>query len=123
MKIAIPSTGKSLDSLANNQFGRSQYFIIFETESSSYNVIDNIGISMQGGAGIKSAQLIVDSGASVLITAHCGQNAADVLKASGVRIIKAVPTTVKNLITFFEDDKLEELTEIHNGHFQGGKQV
>lgn len=121
MKIAVPSREKRLESLVNNQFGRSQYFIIFDTESLKYEVIDNAAVSMQGGAGIKAAQTIVDSGAKILITSHCGQNAADVLKASGVKIMKAVPTTVINLITFFEDNKLEELTEIHDGHFQGGK--
>jgi len=121
MKIAIPSNEKNLESLVNNQFGRSQYFIIFDTESSTYEAIDNSAISIQGGAGIKAAQSIVDSGAKALITSYCGQNAADVLNASGVKIMKAVPTTVMNLITFFEDNQLEELTEIHDGHFYEGK--
>ncbi len=121
MKIAIPSTDKTLESAVSNQFGRSQYFIVFDTETSKYDVIDNTGVGMQGGAGIKAAQLIVDSGAKVLITNHCGQNAADVLKTGEINIMKAVPSTVMNLITLYEDNKLEELTEIHDGHFHGGK--
>lgn len=121
MKIAIPSNDKTLEGMVNNQFGRSPYFIIFDTESSTFEAIDNSAVSLQGGAGIKAAQSIVDSGAKALITSHCGQNAADVLKAGGVKIMKAVPTTIMNLITYFEHNHLEEFTDIHDGHFNGGK--
>lgn len=121
MKIAIPSEGKGLDSLINQNFGRTETFILVDSKDMSYKIIDNSAARAQGGAGIKAAQTIVDSGADAIIAFRCGQNAADVLEAGGVRIYKASPGTVGDAVEMFNSGILEELTEIHPGfHNHGG---
>jgi len=121
LKIAIPSEGKSLDSRINQNFGRAETFILVNTKDMSYKVIDNAASDAQGGAGIKAAQTIVDSGAEAIITFRCGKNAADVLEAGGIKIYKASPGTVIDAVEMFNSGILEELTEIHDGfHNHGG---
>lgn len=120
MKIAVPSEEKRLESNVNQSFGRTEYFVVAESETLEFEVIDNQAVSSQGGAGIKAAQAVADSGANVVITFHCGQNAADVLKAADIKIMKAVPGTVTEMIEKYKAGELAELTEIHPGYHQHG---
>lgn len=122
MKIAIPSEGKKLDSAVCQSFGRTSYFILVDTDTQNFTVLDNEATAAQGGAGIKAAQTIVDSGAKAVVTFHCGENAANVLKAANIKILKAVPSTVKETIERFKNGKLSELTEIHAGYHGGSNQ-
>ncbi|MCH4239217.1 MAG: NifB/NifX family molybdenum-iron cluster-binding protein [Oscillospiraceae bacterium] len=122
MKIAIPSEGKELGSAVCQSFGRTIYFILVDTDTQNFTVLDNEATAAQGGAGIKAAQAIVDSGAEAVVTFHCGENAADVLKAANIKILKAVPATVREIVEKFKKDKLSELTEIHAGYHGGGSQ-
>ncbi|WHH58387.1 NifB/NifX family molybdenum-iron cluster-binding protein [Petroclostridium sp. X23] len=116
MKIAMPCSEKSIDSQVNQTFGRSPFFIIVDSDTIAYDAIENPAMNASGGAGIQAAQTIVDSGAQALITARCGQNASDVLKPAGVKLYKAIPGTVKQLVEAFKDGKLEELNDIHPGY-------
>ena len=120
MKIAIPSEGKDLGSAVCQSFGRTTYFILADTDTQNFTVLNNEAAAAQGGAGIKAAQSIADSGAKAVVTFHCGENAADVLKAANIKILKAVPATVKEIIDKFKNDELSELTEIHAGYHGSG---
>lgn len=116
MKIAVPAESKALDSDVCQSFGRTYYFVVVDSQTHEYEVVDNQAASSEGGAGIKAAQAVVDSGAEVVITFHCGQNAADVLKAADIKIMKAVPGTVSEMVQKYEAGELNELTQIHPGH-------
>ncbi|MCI1966365.1 MAG: NifB/NifX family molybdenum-iron cluster-binding protein [Oscillospiraceae bacterium] len=121
MKLAIPSDGKLLSSPVSRSFGRTSYFIVADTEATDFTVIDNAAAAAQGGAGIKAAQSIADSGAEIVVTFHCGQNAADVLKDAGIKILKATAGTAADQIEAFKKGSLQELTEIHAGYHGGHK--
>ena len=97
MKIAIPTEEKTIESNVSQSFGRTYYFVVADTETLEFEVIDNQAASSQGGAGIKAAQAVVDSGADAVVTFHCGQNAADVLKAADIKILKAILGTVSDI--------------------------
>ncbi len=122
MKIIIPVESKTSDTPVCPSFGRTPFFMLFDTETQKYDFIDNAAANSQGGAGIKAAQTLVDSGAKVLITYRCGQNAADVLKAGGIQIYKAEPCSANDNIQKYKEGKLSVLTDIHPGfHNHGGK--
>lgn len=120
MKIAIPAEGKTIDGNVSQSFGRTYYFVVVDSETLEIEVIDNEAASSQGGAGIKAAQAVVDSGAGVVVTFHCGQNAADVLKAADIKILKAVHGTIAEMVQKYKAGELAELTEIHPGYHQHG---
>lgn len=63
MKIAIPAEETTMESKVSQSFGRTYYFVVVDSETLEFEVIDNQGVSSQGGAGIKAAQAVVDSGA------------------------------------------------------------
>lgn len=87
MKIAITSTGGSLDALVSEKFGRCQYFLIIDSETMKFEAVSNLGEQMQNGAGPKAAELIIDKGAEVVLTGHVGDKAEDVLKRAGIKIV------------------------------------
>lgn len=118
MKIIIP-----VDETKKNlcvSFGRTPFFMLYDTEKKTAEYRDNPGANAQGGAGIKAAQAVVDSGAEILITIRCGENAAEVFKAAGVEIYKASGESAEENICKFNEGKLEKLTTFHAG-FQGIK--
>ncbi len=121
MKIALPLDDKSLSSNICVSFGRTPYFLIYDTENDSFEFVDNSAISASGGAGIKAAQLMVDKGVEAVLSVRLGENAADVLVASGIKMYKTVFGSAQRNIDEFKGGRLEILTEIHKGfHSNGG---
>ena len=121
MKIAIPVDEKTLDSNVCVSFGRTPYFLIYDTETKESVFIDNSAAASTGGAGIKAAQTIVDNKADALLTPRCGQNAADVIKSADIKLFKTISASVKDNIAAFIDGELSLLDEIHAGfHGHGG---
>ena len=87
MKIAVTSTGGSLDALISEKFGRCQYFLIVDSDTMKFEAVSNLGEQMQNGAGPKGAELIIDKGAKVLLSGHVGDKAEEVLKRAGIKIV------------------------------------
>jgi predicted Fe-Mo cluster-binding NifX family protein/predicted DNA-binding protein (UPF0251 family) len=121
MKLIVPVESKSLNAPVCPSFGRTPLYVLFDTENGNHEFLDNAAAASQGGAGIKAAQALVDSGAAAVITYRCGENAAQVLNAAGVKMYKAQDGSVKDNITAFKEGKLSLLTETHPGfHNHGG---
>ena len=59
MRIAIPVDEKNIDSSVCVSFGRTPYFLIYDTDSKNSEFIDNSAAASTGGAGIKAAQTLV----------------------------------------------------------------
>jgi predicted Fe-Mo cluster-binding NifX family protein len=119
MKIAIPADENALESEVCMSFGRAPYFYIYDTETKTGEFIDNKAAMASGGAGIKAAQIVLDSRVEALITPRCGENAADVFKVGKVKIYKSVVGSIQNNIDNFNDGKLDVLDHFHAG-FHGG---
>jgi len=121
MKVAIPVNEKTMDGGLCQSFGRTPYYLIYDLESKEENFIDNSAAASQGGAGIKAAQTIVDSGAKALITFRCGENAADVINAGEIKMYKAIDDSIQSNIDNLIAGKLSLLDEIHEGFHNHGE--
>jgi len=120
MKLIIPVGSKSLNAPVCPSLGRTPFFLLFDTANGSQEFLDNTAAASQGGAGIKAAQALADSGATVLITCRCGENAAQVLQAVDIKIFKAEDGSAAENIVRFKAGALSLLKEIHPGfHHQG----
>ena len=108
MKIAVTSTGKTLDSEVDQRFGRAAYFAIVDTETKDFSAIENDNVAAAGGAGISSAKAVIDAGAQVVLTGNCGPNAERALSAAGVRLYTGATGTVSEAVKLFQDGKLPE---------------
>ena len=108
MKIAISSTGPTLDSVMDARFGRAAKFLIIDLSTDDVVAMDNDqNIEAAQGAGIQAARLIEEADAEVLITGHCGPKAFQTLKAAGIRVIVGVEGVVKDVVERFKAGQLE----------------
>jgi len=115
MKIAIPMEEKSLEATVCPSFGRAPYYLYWDTETEKAEYVPNSAATSPGGAGIKAAQLIADSGIGALLVPRCGQNAVDVLIQAGVPLYKTIPGTARQNIEAYLKNQLAPLTDVHPG--------
>ena len=118
MKIAVTSTGQTLDSTIDQRFGRAAYFIIIDTETMNFTVIENTNVDAAGGAGINSAKAVTDAGANAVLTGNCGPNAQRTLTAAGLQLYTNVTGTIAQAIQLFKNGRLTQTLEPNvNPHF------
>jgi len=107
MKIAVTSQGRELDSQVDPRFGRGAYILIVDSETLSFEVLDNKdNVNSLKGAGIQAAANIHNKGAEVLLTGFCGPNAFKTLNAAGVKVANDASGTVREAVKSFLDGKL-----------------
>jgi predicted Fe-Mo cluster-binding NifX family protein len=106
MRIAITSTGSSLDDEVDPRFGRCQYFIIVDPETRAFEALENTAAVSAGGAGIANGQMIAGKGVEAVLTGNCGPNAFQVLSRSRIQVITGVSGTVKDAIDRYKAGEL-----------------
>ncbi len=106
MKIAVTSTGPKLDDAVDARFGRCPYFLIVELETLETESIQNPNISLGGGVGVQSAQLMSKKGVSVVLTGNCGPNAFRTFGAAGIEMITGISGCVREAVEQFKAGKL-----------------
>ena len=104
MKIAVTSTGPSLDNDVETRFGRCAYFFIIDPDTMEFEAIENPNIALGGGAGIQSAQLMSEKGVTMVLTGNCGPNAFNVFGQAGVQVIVGVNGNIRNAVEQFKAD-------------------
>jgi predicted Fe-Mo cluster-binding NifX family protein len=98
MKIAISSTGPSVDAALDERFGRCACFMIAEPDGTVLGPVDNPSATQAHGAGIQAARLVAEQGVSVVLTGRCGPNACDTLAAAGVSVVAGCTGTVREAL-------------------------
>jgi len=111
MKIAVPLDENKTDVCA--VLARAPFFLLWEDGNES--IVTNPAAQAQSGAGVQAAQFLADSAVSDLITPRCGQNAADVFSAAGIKIFKSAGISAAENISCLLEKKLDELTHFHGG--------
>jgi len=111
MRIAITTTGPTLDDEVDPRFGRCQYFIIADPETMEFEALDNSNAMAAGGAGISTAQMIAGKGVEVVLTGNCGPNAHQVLSAAGLQVITGVSGKVRDAIQTYKSGQLKASSE------------
>jgi predicted Fe-Mo cluster-binding NifX family protein len=107
MKIAVTSTGQTLDSQLDPRFGRAACFVIIDTDTSDFTVIENENVAA-GGAGISSAKLVMDAGAQAVLTGNCGPKAQSTLSTAGIKLYTGATGSVAQAVELFKSGKLTE---------------
>lgn len=107
MKIVFTTSGTGLDAPLDSRFGRAPKFLVYDTETRDFEVLDNRqNLNSPQGAGIQSALTVVKTGATHLVTGHCGPKAFKVLKAAGIAILNTDAPTIAEALERFLSDRL-----------------
>ena len=120
MRIAISSTGRDLDANLDLRFGRAAYFIILDSETMAFKVVENAqNLNSPRGAGIQAGKTIADQHIDTLITGHCGPKAFKVLQNAGVQVVTGAGGRVADAIDQFKRGELETALQADvDGHWR-----
>ncbi|MBD3205078.1 dinitrogenase iron-molybdenum cofactor biosynthesis protein [Candidatus Bathyarchaeota archaeon] len=104
MRVAVPASGKTLESPIDPRFGRSPYYLIVDTETMKHEILPNT--RMSAPRGIEAARLVAGEGVDVVLAGALGPNSTDVLSQAGIKIVKGVRGTVKEAVEAFKNGEL-----------------
>lgn len=125
MKVAVTSTGPSLDAAMDPRFGRCACFVLVETDDMGFETVDNASAAMGGGAGIQAARTVAEKGAKAVLTGSCGPNAHTALTAAGIAVYLGCGGTVRAAVERLQSGGLEPATapnaSSHSGMGRAGR--
>ncbi|MDD3711774.1 MAG: NifB/NifX family molybdenum-iron cluster-binding protein [Patescibacteria group bacterium] len=111
MRVAIALNSKDLAKEISEVFARSPLFAIIEIKDGEIvktEIIENQVASQLGQAGIAAAQLVTETGASVVITNNIGPRALDVLSQFKIKVYSG-KGSAEDLLNDFNKGKLKEV--------------
>jgi len=123
MKIAISSTGKTLESGVDPRFGRCAYFLIIEIKDNKvkgFNSIENTAKAQTGGAGITAGEIVANEKVDAVITTNLGPRAFSVFEQFGIKVYFG-KGKIKKVVQDFINKKLEELKDATGPQHEGLK--
>lgn len=124
MKVAVSSTGGSLDSAVDPRFGRCSVFLLVDTETMQHQVVSNFSVGAAHGAGIGAAQAVAQQGVKAVITGHVGPNAHMALTQVGISVYTGAVGTVEAAVNQYKSGALGKASSATvGGHFgqSGGR--
>jgi predicted DNA-binding protein (UPF0251 family)/predicted Fe-Mo cluster-binding NifX family protein len=117
-KIAISSEGPALENRLDPRFGRAAGFIIVDSETLTFEYIDNGDSQARAqGAGIQAARKVAATGAKAVLTGFVGAKAFEALQAAGLKVIQNLENmTVRQAIERYRQDALTWANAPNRGH-------
>ncbi len=111
MKIAISSTGRSLEDSIDARFGRCPYFLIIETENKEIKntkVIKNNAGQQISGAGLTAGEIIGNEKPDAVITMNIGPKAFQVFNQLKIEVYQG-KGKIRNIVDDFLNNKLKKI--------------
>ena len=87
MKIAITSSGNTLDSKLDTRFGRCQFFVIYDTDTKGIEFIPNPGKDALEGAGPAAVQFTASRDVKKIISGEFGFKVKSLLDSLKIQMI------------------------------------
>jgi predicted Fe-Mo cluster-binding NifX family protein len=104
MKVAITSTGNTLESKLDQRFGRCSYFVIYDLETKGIEFIPNPNKDAQEGAGPASVQTVASRNVQKIISGEFGIKIKSLLDSLKIQMI----------VLKEPDKKIEEIINMLN---------
>jgi predicted Fe-Mo cluster-binding NifX family protein len=110
MRICIPTVtelGKA--ALVSGHFGSSPYFTVYDTATETVEVVENPDQHHAHGM-CHPMSLLADKDIDMVVCGGMGARAIQKLNEGGIRVFRAVPGTVQELVAQQAQGRLEEMT-------------
>jgi len=114
MKIAVAIEKPEKSSPISEVFGRCYYFLIYDQEKKSEEILRNPFSSELGGAGIECARSLIENDVDVVIVKKIGVNPFRLLTSANIKVYQCNEATASGSIRRFTENKLvliEKITE------------
>lgn len=87
MKVAITSTGNSIDAKIDSRFGRCSFFVVYDTETGATEFIPNPNLESIEGAGPASVQLVASKGVAKVVSGEFGSKVKSIFDQLKIQLI------------------------------------
>ena len=111
MKLAIASTGKSLDNRISLDFGRAPFFLIIDQDSMEMTVVENPYTEAQPCAGILVVEMLAKEGVKLVIADLCGERAAQALQGAEIKLITGARGNMREIFEKYKQGLLLDRME------------
>lgn len=110
MKICIPVvTNDGYKSELSGHFGSAQFFMIYDTDSDTFETLANTNMHHSHGM-CQPLSILGNKHIEAVVCQGMGMGAFQKLKSSGTKAYRTNVKTVEQLIKEFKDNILEEIT-------------
>lgn len=108
--VAIPSTGRDINSPSSYFFGKAQYFIISDRAKGTYRVIHNKFADDLHAAGLKASQMLINLDVDAVCANNIGFEQARLFHAANIEMYTNVRKTPMETLKAFPNN-LMQITE------------
>lgn len=114
MKIAVPTRGNQVD----DHFGHCEMYTVFTMDEKNKSILNTEILPSPQGCGCKSniASTLKEKGVTMLLAGNMGNGALNVLKNSGIEVIRGCSGDVRILAETYMKDALTDSGESCNHH-------
>ena len=111
MILFLTAQGKTLEDRFNTKFGRTPWFIRYDSDAGDWEAIENTATAQAHGAGVTAAQFVIDRGAQAVISGRFGPNATQALSAAGITLLTQTDDSksVREVIDLWQAGQLEDV--------------
>lgn len=107
MQILIGSDGNNLQSLVSKRFGLSNYFIVYDSDSLTFDVFENSNQKINHENIVK----LINKGVQVFLVGNIGPHAFEMIKSYNKKIFLARNMKIDEAIQRYLKGELKELSE------------
>jgi predicted Fe-Mo cluster-binding NifX family protein len=107
MKIALCSKENKKESLVDDRFARSEYFVIFDDEKKDFNFIKN-NSNTEHGAGPKAIQFLAEQNVNIIIAPPLGKNATMAAEGSQMQVYLQENKSIEENLKAFKENLLNK---------------
>lgn len=109
MKIAIGLEENSYNSQVDRRFGRANFFILIDTDTNDYEIIENEAKDEAVGAGLKVVKTLMSLGIDEIIAGEIGPKAGVLIEEFAIPTYKLGElNTVDAVIKNYKEKRLEK---------------
>lgn len=107
MRIAITSTGNSLESTLDQRFGHCKYFVIYDKQSGAVEIIPNPYSDAEEQAGTQAVKLLSSKNVSKIVSGEFGIKVKPMLDRLNIQMImyKNQNITIGKIIEMLNHNK------------------
>ena len=107
MKVAIASTGNTLQSHIDSSFGRCAWFIIVDTESGAMEFLPNTHRELEEHAGKAAVELVATRNVAMIVSGEFGIKIKPLLDSMHIQmvVIKDAEKKVSDIITLLTNNQ------------------
>lgn len=108
MKIAICSLENNEQSKISERFGRAPWIAVYDNDSKKWEFIENSqNLNAMQGAGIQTAQNVINTEVQAVITCNTGPKAMKVLQSAEIKVYEvSAGKRIVECVVFYEAGKL-----------------